>query len=97
MSFNLETTKNLLTSSLQISVPLAINDFKKNSEKLEAFEKTSLEISSYLCTHGDEILFKSSKKGETQKGFVKLTYAIAYLCLKLLNGVSVFGNHFKAF
>lgn len=94
MSF--EITRELLADSLSIAVPMAINEFYQFPELVDEYALKLPSLGPVFSSRGDELIFKSSKKGETAKLFTQLAYAVAYLCIVNKSGVTIFGRHFKS-
>jgi transcriptional regulator with XRE-family HTH domain len=88
----LASNKDLLATTLELSVPLAVQEFKKYPERLDEFRESLSEQASYLGSHGDSIMFRDRQ--ETQQAFVVLSRVIAFLAITVPEGVTVFGVHF---
>lgn len=83
----------LLRMSLSTAVPLWIVEFKQLP--WEKLERIATEASQYIAEHGDDILFKSKKKGDTAKAFNQLAKGVAVLAF-VPGGVKTLGLHFEA-
>jgi hypothetical protein len=84
---------DLLKTMLPMAVTMNIMDFKRRSwEEIQAF---ATEASQYIGEHGDNLLFKSKKKGETAMAFNMLAKGIAALSFAP-GGVTTFGMHFES-
>jgi hypothetical protein len=83
---------DLLSISLQAAVPLWAE--KLQSDSWEVLQNKIKEASTVISEHGDEILFKSKKKGETAKYFNIMAEAIAILSF-CPGGITIFGSHYE--
>jgi hypothetical protein len=83
---------DLLANTLLIAVPLWIEEMKKVS--WEERRQFSSECCNIICHHGDDILYKSHKKGETATAFNALARGMAILSFAR-GGVTAFGLHFE--
>ena len=88
------TTKyTLLSSTLQLAVPLWIERLR--GAPWEHVERRARECSQVIAEHGDNLLFRSKKKGDTAEAFNRLAEGIA--CLSFCpGGVKIFGEHWEA-
>lgn len=88
----LDEAFSLLKSAISAAVPLWIEEFKSLSfdERQEIAKQASQEI----AEHGDLILYKSKKKGETAKAFNELARGIAALAF-CPGGVTFMGMKFE--
>lgn len=85
-------TYELLKCSLSAAVPLW-------QEKLKllpwpAIQKRAQIAADVIASHGDNILFRSKKKGETAAAFNSLAEGIAALSFAP-GGIKIFGLHFE--
>jgi len=85
-------TEDLLKSALEAAVPLWILKWK---DKTFA-ERTARagECGDIIAEHGDIIMFKGKKKGETANAFNALAEALAILSFQP-GGVKFMGLHFE--
>lgn len=84
---------SLLTSTLQLAVPMWIDRLRGNP--WEAIQERAKVCSQHIAEHGDLILFKGKKKGESAEAFNRLAEGIA--CLAFCpGGVKLFGSHWEA-
>ena len=82
-----------LTDTLSAAVPLWIEVMKKLS--WEERKKIASECSQIaVAEHGDNILFRGHKEGETAAAFNALARGIAVLSF-CPGGVTLFGMHFE--
>lgn len=89
-----ETTMALLQASLGCAVSLWIDKLKSVSwAELEQRRARCAEI---IAHHGDNILYRSKKVGETAEAFNALAEAVAILSF-VPGGVKVFGLEFKSY
>jgi hypothetical protein len=85
--------KSLLKSSLCLAVPLWIDQLKGTS--WNHIRQRANECGHVVGEQGDNILFKSKKKGESAKAFNALAEGIA--CLSFTpGGVTLFGMHWES-
>ena len=83
----------LLRSSLSCAVPLWILEKKKQSwAELQARIPYCLQM---VAEHGDNILFRAKKKGDSAAAFNALAEAIAILSF-VPGGVTLFGSHWES-
>ena len=81
-----------LVPALQAAVPLWIEKLK--GEPFEVISSRALECGQHIAEHGDIILFKSKKKGESAEAFNRLAEGVA--CLAFMpGGIDIFGLHFE--
>ena len=86
-------TSILLSSTLQLAVPLWIDQLRKRD--WEYVQERAKICSDYVAEHGDVILFRGKKKGESATAFNHLAEGIA--CLSFCpGGVKIFGGHWEA-
>ena len=87
-------THALLTSTLQLAVPMWIEQLKGCSQGY-ILERARL-CSQEIAEHGDLLLFVGEKKGSSAEVFNRLAEGIA--CLSFCSGgVKIFGDHWEAF
>lgn len=86
---------NLLSSMMQMAVPLWIMQFKAKGGPSEEDRKRAQETSEILGEHGDILLCGGGKKGECADQFNRTAEAIAVLAF-VPGGVTIFGTHFEA-
>lgn len=87
------SAKDLLIIALSAAVPLWIEKLKTRSwAELEERRQACVEI---ISSHGDNILFRSKKKGDTAEAFNALAEATAILSF-VPGGIKAFGLEFKA-
>lgn len=85
-------TGEFLKISLQTAVPLWQMEFQDRTfQEILAIAK---EAGQFVAEHGDDILFKSPKKGATAAAFNALAKGIAALSF-MPGGVTTFGMHFE--
>lgn len=84
---------DLIKIALSAAVPLWIMQFKQ----FTAEERTIMagRYGQVVAEHGDNILFKSKKKGATADAFNNLAKGVACLAFAP-GGVTVMGLHFEA-
>jgi hypothetical protein len=86
------TTQSLLSISLSAAVPLWAMQFRDLSwDTLQSYLPDIIDM---VASHGDNILYRSKKSGETAAAFNALAKGIAILSF-CPGGVKVFGNHFE--
>jgi len=78
-----------------VAIPLHILELQECGGPSEDDLKYAHETSAILSEHGDKLLFKSKKKGETAEIFNRTAKAIAVLAF-CPGGVTIFGQHFEA-
>lgn len=83
----------LLKSSLPMAVMLNILNFK--NRPWSELQEIATYASQYVAEKGDNILFKSQKKGDTAKAFNELAKGVAVLAFAP-GGVTIFGQHYEA-
>ena len=87
------TKRVLLSSTLAIAVPLWIERLRNAS--WEHILLRARECAQHVAEHGDNLLFRSKKKGESAKAFNHLAEGIACLAFAP-GGVKLFGSHWEA-
>jgi hypothetical protein len=94
-----EATRDLLTAALGAAVPLTIKDFEVQLEygrlTVDDLTREAPELGQFIAEHGDNILYRSKKKGETAEAFNKLVRAIAILAI-IAGEVKIFGQTFRS-
>ena len=90
---DVERTGEHLTVALSAAVPLWILDMKTKS--WPEIQKIAQDAAQVIAEHGDDILFKAKKKGESAKAFNALAKGIAALSF-VPGGVKLFGMHFES-
>jgi len=83
----------LLKTMLPMAVSLNIMEFQKRP--WSELQQIATHASQYVAEKGDNILFKSAKKGDTAKAFNELAKGVAVLAFAP-GGVTLFGQHFEA-
>ena len=88
----MDATEALLKTSLQLAVPLwALRLQERSWEEI----KTRLpECSQMIAEHGDNILFRSKKRGETARAFNALAEGVAMLSF-VPGGITFLGDHWE--
>ena len=88
-------TQNLLSSMLQVAVPLHIMRLKEKGGPTQDDMKKAQETSDILGEHGDILLHGGGKKGEAADQFNRTASALAILAF-CPGGVELFGQRFEA-
>jgi len=83
---------DLLRTMLPMAVYLNVPNFQQRP--WSELQKIATEASQYIAEKGDNILFKSKKKGDTAKAFNELAKGVAILSFAP-GGVKLFGMHFE--
>lgn len=83
----------LLKTMLPMAVMLNIREFQ--NRPWSELQQIATYASQYVAEKGDNILFKSAKKGDTAKAFNELAKGVAVLAFAP-GGVTLFGQHFEA-
>lgn len=87
-----ESTLALLRSTLELAVPMHVLMLDRLTwDQVQAMIP---ECAQHIAEHGDIILYRSKKKGETAAAFNALARAVAILSFSL-GGVTIFGLHFE--
>lgn len=86
-----ESTRELLTATLQVAVPLAIREMKDWDDDIRMGYARGW--GQYIAEHGDIILYRSGKKGESAKAFAVLARGLGALAYQP-GGVTFLGEHF---
>lgn len=86
-------TEELLRISLQAAVPLWIERLRNLPE--EALLRRAQECGQHIAEHGDIILYRGKKKGQTAEAFNRLAEGLA--CMSFVPGGVVFlGDRWEA-
>ena len=88
-----DTTQELIRATLELSVPLWIEHLKR--EPWKSIDERRDTLVSMIAAHGDDILYRSRKKGDTANAFNALAETVAILSFAP-GGVTAFGLHFEA-
>ncbi len=82
---------------LKSMLPLAVfmNTPRYQQLPWPELRRIATEASQYVAEHGDNILFKSKKKGDTAKAFNELAKGVTVLSFAP-GGVTIFGMHFES-
>lgn len=88
-----EDTKELLRISLSAAVPLWIMEYERLP--IEEILALAPEASQYIAEHGDVIMYRGARKGETARAFNELAKGLAILSFAP-GGVKFLGMHFEA-
>ncbi len=85
--------RSLLTCTLGLAVPLWIAELRgRGWEQIQERVKRCADV---IAEHGDDLLFRSKKKGGSAEAFNRLAEGIA--CLSFCpGGVKVFGSHWES-
>lgn len=86
------TSNELLIAALEVSVPLRIEELSESS--FETRKAMATEAVKVIAEHGDDILYRSKKKGGSARAFNALTNALAVLAYQP-GGVKFAGLHFE--
>jgi hypothetical protein len=87
-------TNHVLPILLPLAIEMRINEIKARGG---ITERDVTRIQSYiedLAAHGDDLLYRAKKKGETARYFNQLADAIAVMAF-LPGGIKVFGEHYE--
>ena len=88
-----DVTHSHLSIALSAAVLLRIEDFKQVSwRELDARRPYLLQM---IANHGDDILYRSKRVGDSAKAFNALVEAIAILSF-MPGGVKIFGTHWQS-
>lgn len=82
----------VLTGMLEIAVPLWIERLRPLND--EQRRERAQACSDVIGEHGDVILYKSKKEGETAEAFNRLAEGVACAAFAP-GGITVFGNHWE--
>lgn len=83
----------LLPSALAAAVPLWIIEVRGYEQSVR--EERARICAQHIAEHGDVILFRSKRKGETAEAFNRLAEGLACLAFAP-GGVKAFGQHWEA-
>jgi len=83
----------LLKTALEVSVPLYIHDLR--SKPRGELQALATEAAKVIAEHGDIIMFRGGKKGDTAAAFNTLARGLACLAFSP-GGVKFLGLHFQA-
>ena len=84
---------DILVMSLQAAVPLWIMQLKLYAE--EDVLVMAREAGQFIACHGDNILYRGAKKGDSAKAFNELAKGIAAMSLLVPGGVDFAGEHWE--
>lgn len=93
MTSDEEATRTLICSTLEVAVPMWIDRLKQ--QPFAVVMARAKDASQTIAEHGDIILYKSKKKGETAKAFNALAEGVAILAF-MPGGVKIFGGSWIA-
>ena len=98
LSFHIERMpddirNSFLAMTLELAVPLSIERLKR--EPWDNIVVRLPKLAQFIAEHGDNILFRSPKHGETAEAFTKLSEAIAALSF-VPGGVKALGTHWQS-
>ena len=88
-----DPTRELLVIALQAAVPLWIARLK--GLPWPELQARAAAASQYVAEHGDVILFRGKKRGDTAQAFNALAEGIA-ICAFAPGGVTIFDQHWEA-
>lgn len=88
-------TGELICCTLAASVPFRILELERRGGPTESEWEETRAFAWVLGPQGDNLLYRSGKKGETARLMADLIYAIAVLAFAP-GGVTTFGLHFDA-
>lgn len=95
MSSNLDSsTYQLLRASLASAVSLHLIGYHSGERTPDASQANLARLGQMLAEHGDDILFRSKRPGDTAKAFNALAEAVATLAWSVPGGVALFGLRF---
>ena len=86
---------SILSIALSTAVPLHILELERNGGPTPEDAAGMPTIAQELAEHGDLLLFKSRKPGETARLFNREARGIALLAFAP-GGVTIFGRHYEA-
>lgn len=87
--------RELLRTALAAAVPLRIADLMRQELSVLLRRKRCASLSKGLGEHGDRVLFRSKRPGETAQSFGQLAEALATLAF-MPGGVTFLGDHYEA-
>lgn len=85
-------TERLLRMSLKASVPMWFADLRKKTP--DYWERRRTVCSKHIAAHGDIIMFRSKKPGQTAEAFNRLAEGCALLLLITGHPFEIFGLKF---
>jgi hypothetical protein len=85
----------LLAVHLSAQVPLYIAELRAQGGPTDADRDTAQRLGPVIAAHGDRLLYRSTRAGETAGLANDLGFAIAVLSF-CPGGVTVFGQHWEA-
>ena len=85
-----DSGKTLLATTLLVAVPLAIDEMRPWSTETRLAEIAR--CAQIIAYHGDDILYRSKKRGDTATGFAALARALAALAYQP-GGITFAGQH----
>jgi hypothetical protein len=88
-----DATETLLRDTLAVAVPLWIEQLRPLTWKQR--QQRAAVCAQHVAEHGDLILYRSKKAGETAEAFNRLAEGVACLAFAL-GGVTCFGSHYEA-
>ena len=89
------STKALLQAALETAVPLWILRIQQEQWSWERMAQEASRCSSTVAEHGDNILYRAKKPGETTRAFNDLALGIA-IAAHVPGGIKIFGIRFEA-
>lgn len=87
-----ETRLALLRTALEAAVPLYAMQLRE--KPWSEIQRIAAEAGQMIAEHGDDVLFRSKKKGASAAAFNALARGIAALSF-VPGGVTLFGLHFE--
>jgi len=93
MTTDEEQTRALILLSLEVAVPMWIDRLKQ--KPWSVIEVRAKDAGRMIAEHGDNILYKSLKRGETAMAFNGLAEGVAILAF-MPGGVKIFGGAWRA-
>lgn len=91
----MNSTNSLIETFLSAAIPLRIEEIQSRGGPTKEGMETMREYAKLLGEHGDALLFKSKKKGETAQMTNGLVHAIATLPFAP-GGIPLFGQHWES-
>lgn len=85
---------DLLAGLLPIAIGNEIESILRRGGPDDGDYKDAFKISDLLAAHGDELLFRSRKKGETARIFAEVARAAAVVAFAP-GGLRLFGTHYE--
>jgi hypothetical protein len=84
----------MLVTALECAVPLRVMELRgKPGDELLSLAR---EAGQHVASHGDVILHRGKKKGETARAFSQLVTGLAVLVLTCPGGADFAGRHWEA-